>query len=277
MKMKKHEIEQCNLCGKSQSKLKYQVDGFDIVQCTDCSLIYLKNPLSITGEQELYDDYYKISFSQDYHRNSADPGLKTLWEINEQRVQMIKTIILNGKLLDVGSGQGFFLYHAQQHGFSVTGVDVSSRAVEFCEQTFHINVHLQNINQDFNPGEKFDVITMWHILEHVSDPLGFVKRLHQYLSPQGKLIIEVPNINSVKFRFASGQNRWIGGNHPRHHKYFFSWKTLRHLLSKAGYDSVEKLNLNYDLSKHSLPKRTVKKFLKRANLDSFLNAQAFGK
>lgn len=274
--MKQNEIEQCNLCGESGSRLKYQVDGFNIVQCANCSLIYLKNPLSITDEQELYDDYYKISFSQDYHCDSAEPGLKTLWEINEQRLQMIETFIPGGKLLDVGSGQGFFLYHAQQHEFSATGVDVSSRAVAFCEQTFHINVHLQNINQDFDLDEKFDIITMWHILEHMSDPLGFVKRLRQLLLPHGRLIIEVPNINSLKFRLASRQNRWIGGNHPRHHKYFFSWKTLRHLLSTAGYDSVEKLNLNYDLSKHSLPKRIVKKLLKRVNLDSFLDAQASG-
>lgn len=276
MKMEKVEVERCILCGENRSKLKYQVDGFDVVQCSNCNLVYLKNPLSIADEQELYDDYYKISFSQDYHRDSAEPGLRTLWEINDQRVKMIKTIIPVGKLLDVGSGQGFFLYHAQQHGFSVTGVDVSSRAVAFCEQTFHIKVHLQNINQDFNFDEKFDVITMWHILEHVSDPLGFVKRLRQFLAPQGRLIVEVPNINSLKFRLASAQHRWIGGNHPRHHKYFFSWKTLRYLLRKAGYDSVEKLNLNYDLSSHSLPKRMMKKLLKRASLDSFLNAQASG-
>ena len=276
MKMEKIEVARCNLCGESRSKLKYQVDGFNIVQCATCRLIYLKNPLSIAAEQELYDDYYKISFSQDYHRNSAEPGLRTLWEINDQRVQLIKNLFPEGRLLDVGSGQGFFLYHARQHGFSVTGVDVSSRAVEFCDQTFHIKVHLQNINEDFNFDEKFDVITMWHILEHVSDPLGFVTRIRRLLSPQGRLIIEVPNINSLKFRLASARHRWIGGNHPRHHKYFFSWKTLRQLLKKAGYDSVEKLNLNYDLSKHSLPKRFVKKFLKHANLDSFLNAQASG-
>ena len=274
--MEKVEVARCNLCGESRSILKFQVDGFDIVQCTNCSLIYLKNPLSIIGEQELYDDYYKISFSQDYHHNSVEPGLRTLWEINDQRVKMIKTIIPGGRLLDMGSGQGFFIYHAQQHGFSVTGVDVSSRAVEFCEQTFHIKVNLQNINEDFDLDKKFDVITMWHILEHVSDPLGFMKRLRQYLSLKGKLVIEVPNINSLKFRLASAQHRWIGGNHPRHHKYFFSWKTLRHLLRTAGYASVEKLNLNYDLSSHSLPKRTVKKLLKRASLDSFLNAQASG-
>lgn len=274
--MENRDGKKCKLCGEIRSKLKYQVDGFDLVQCANCGLISLRNPLSLADEHDLYDDYYKISFSQDYHRNSAEPGLKTLWEINEQRVQMIKTIMTGRKLLDVGSGQGFFLYHAQQHGFSVTGIDVSSRAIEFCKQAFRINVQLQNINQDFHLDEKFEIITMWHILEHVSDPLVFLKQIRRLLSPQGRLIIEVPNINSLKFRLASPQHRWVGGNHPRHHKYFFSWKTLRHFLKKAGYDSVEKINLNYDLSKHSLPKRFAKKFLKHVNLDSFLDVQASG-
>lgn len=276
MSLKKDTIEQCNLCWSHRSEPKYQVDGFTIVQCVDCGLVYLQNPLSIADEPTLYDDYYQIRFGQDYHRHSAEPGLKALWEINEQRVRWIRTNFSGRNLLDIGSGQGFFLYHAQQHGFSVTGIDVSSRAVQFCEQAFHIYVHLQNINQEFELDEKFDVITMWHILEHVSDPLGVARRIRQLLTPHGRLMIEMPNINSLKFRLASRQHRWIGGNHPRHHKYFFSWKTLRQLLEQAGYDSVEKVNLNYHLTKHSLPERMVKRLLKRANLDSFLDAQAYG-
>lgn len=275
MKKKDFEMKTCNLCGGEESIPKYQVDGFNIVQCIDCDLVYLKNPLPVSEEQKLYDNYYQIRFGTEYHQNSNEPGLKTLWEINDQRVKLIKSLFPKGKLLDIGCGQGFFLYHAQQENFAVAGIDVSSQAIEFCKQTFHIKVYLQNISQDFKLDEKFDVITMWHILEHLSDPLGFLKKLHRNLSPEGILVIEVPNIHSLKFLLASNENRWIGGNHPRHHKFFFSWETLRNLLINAGYHLVKRLNLNYDLSKNSIPKKLLKGFLKKMDMDSFIDVVAF--
>ena len=275
MEKKNLEISTCNLCQGKKSKLKYQVDGFNVVQCIDCGLVYLKNPLPIADEPELYNNYYNIRFGKDYHQNSDEPGLRTLWEINNERIKLIKSVRFQGKLLDIGSGQGFFLFHAKQEGFSVTGIDVSSQVVKFCEQTFQIKVYFQNVNQHFSLDEQFDIITLWHILEHLSDPLEFLKKIQNNLTPRGILIIEVPNIKSLKFLLASDPNRWIGGNHPRHHKFFFSLKTLSSILQKAGYSPVKRLNLNYDLSKNSLPKKFVKKLLKRMDMDSFIDVMAF--
>lgn len=265
----------CNLCGGTEAKQKYQVENFYIVQCVNCGLVYLNNVVNISREQDLYENYYEKSFSDDYRWNSPDTGLRRLWEINNQRLAAIKKICKPGKLIDIGCGQGFFLKHMKDDGFSPTGIDLSGRAVKFCRQNLGLTANQQNINNGFNSDEKYDTVTMWHILEHLSDPVGILKNSRNLLNKDGVLIIEVPNIISLKFLLASDKNRWIGGNHPRFHKYFFSNKTLIHLLKIAGYSRIKKLNLNYNISSDSLLKKSIKPILNRFDLDSFISIYAY--
>ena len=221
------EIARCYLCNGSTLKEKYRVDGFRISACRSCGYVFLRNPDAQVEGEDLYDGYYGSSYHEEYQRDSNDPGLKRLWAINEHRITYLKKRFKTASILDVGCGQGFFLKHAMDNGYQVCGVDISQRAVEFCRQHYPFEVVQQNINLGLNFEQQFDVITMWHLLEHLADPAAALISVKNCLKPGGVVLIEVPNIHSLKFMLSSDQNRWVGGNHPRYHRHFFSFKTLK--------------------------------------------------
>ena len=130
------------------------------------------------------------------------------------------------------------------------------------------------LNLDLNFEQQFDVITMWHLLEHLSDPAAALFHAKKCLKPGGYMIIEVPNIHSLKFLLSSDQNRWIGGNHPRYHRHFFSYKTLKRLLTKTGFSQVNQLPLTYVISNFSWLKKRTKRVFNRIHLDSFITVIA---
>ncbi|MFX0141550.1 MAG: class I SAM-dependent methyltransferase, partial [Candidatus Hodarchaeota archaeon] len=196
-------------------------------------------------------------------------------QLNEQRLQWIQRIKPKGSVLDIGSGRGYFLYHASQMGYKVKGFEISPLAVKYCEKHFHIKTTIQNIENGVNLNHKYDIITLWHVLEHLSNPLKVLTNLKLLLADNGILFIEVPNINSLKFLLSPRSKKWIGGDHPRYHRFFFSARTLSQLLSIAGYKNIKRKTTTYNLSHHKKIKILLKQSLKLFDLDSFINVYAY--
>lgn len=137
----------------------------------------------------------------------------------------------NGKLLDYGCGAGGFLDRMKQFGWNVTGMDISPAAVEQCRQQ-GLNVTVgNNPAQQFAPAT-FDVITMWHVLEHVPSPTDTMQQINTILKPNGKLIMALPNIDSWLFKWLG--YCWFPLELPRHLTHF-SKKTAIEILEKTGF------------------------------------------
>lgn len=266
-----NKVDRCIFCGSADSDIKFRVDGFNIVKCRGCGLSYLQNPLPVTSDSDTYHTYYESSGQYDYSPDSPQQAIRELWEINEQRIAMIRGYKSGGKLLDIGSGRGHFLYHAKRAGFDVMGMEISSLASGFCESEYDIKVHVHNVEEEMNPGDRYDIITMWHVLEHFMDPEQVLRNVRTHLSENGVLFVEVPNVQSLKFLLSSGSGKWVGGNHPRHHRYFFTRRTLAMLIEKAGFGSVQVYRAPYRLGRDSRIKSFSKKLLKSLDLDSFIN------
>ncbi|MEE4310502.1 MAG: class I SAM-dependent methyltransferase [candidate division KSB1 bacterium] len=266
-----NNVDRCILCGSTDSSIKFRVDGFIIVKCRGCGLNYLQNPLPVTGDSDTYHTYYESSGRYDYSPDSPQQAVKDLWEINEQRIAMIRGYKSGGKLLDIGSGRGYFLQHAKCTGFDVAGVEISSLAAGFCEREYDIKVHVRNVERGLELDDRYDIITMWHVLEHFMDPGQVLRNVRSRLTENGVFFIEVPNVRSLKFLLSSKPGKWVGGNHPRHHRYFFSGRTLSMLVRKSGFESTEIQRTPYSLGRDSRIKSLSKKLLKTLNLDSFVN------
>ncbi|HMC66442.1 MAG TPA: class I SAM-dependent methyltransferase, partial [Gemmataceae bacterium] len=137
-----------------------------------------------------------------------------------------------GRLLDFGCGGGSFLERMHRQGWRVTGIDVSAEAVERIRTELDLQAVLGTLpHPDLQP-ETFDVITMWHSLEHVHAPRTVLREAHRLLAPGGKLLVAVPNIDSLPFRWFGRD--WLGLDLPRHLTHFAPW-TLRLMLERTGF------------------------------------------
>jgi SAM-dependent methyltransferase len=135
------------------------------------------------------------------------------------------------QLLDIGFGSGTFLELAARSGFAVHGMDVSATAVRLVRERSGLDVRQGDIGSDSWPGLRFDFVTMFHVLEHLTDPARGIGYAASLLKPDGSLIVQVPNIASLQARVFG--LRWYGFDVPRH-VINFSPQALGLLLDRAG-------------------------------------------
>ncbi len=139
-----------------------------------------------------------------------------------------------GRLLDVGCGNGEFLEMASRHGWEVIGVDFDQAAVSVAKSRGLIILHGGIDVIDSN--EKFDFISLNHVIEHVYDPLKLIQSCYALLNDGGTLWLETPNIDSIGY--ALYKSNWRGLEPPRHIM-LFNKAALSEMLLKSGFVSVE--------------------------------------
>lgn len=144
-----------------------------------------------------------------------------------------------GKLLDIGAGTGDFLVVAQQHGWDITGIEPSEKAKNIAKGK---GVRLVDSLQDV-PSHSMDVVTMWHVLEHVPDVEAQITELKRIVKPDGVLVIAVPNYKSHDAVYYGAY--WAAYDVPRH-LWHFSKTSIKKLFGKQGIDLVEILPMKFD-------------------------------
>ncbi len=158
----------------------------------------------------------------------------------KNKLNLINSLQPNkGKILDIGAGTGEFLFVAQQNGWNTTGVEPSEKAkkiainkgVSFVEALAQLENHT------------FDVITMWHVLEHVPDLNHQIKELKRLLKPSGYLIVAVPNFNSFDAQHYG--KFWAAYDVPIHF-WHFSKTAIQKLFQKEQMELVKILPMKFD-------------------------------
>ncbi|QEL16205.1 class I SAM-dependent methyltransferase [Limnoglobus roseus] len=241
---------ECPLCGRNDAACVQEAQDptptageglwFAVVECRHCSLRYTNPRPDAASIGAFYPSDYKP------HRRPRKIQLAraTSWlgrfsGRSPERRGLLPWIGPPGRLLDFGCGGGSFLKRMADQGWQVTGLDAAVGAVQDVQESFGLKALAGTLpHDDLEPGS-FDVVTMWHSLEHVHDPLAILGEAYQLLAPGGKLIVACPNIESTSFRWFGPA--WFGLDLPRHLTHFTP-KTLRDALESAGY-AVESLRL----------------------------------
>lgn len=258
----------CPNCRCTDYKLCYTESPFQVIKCKKCKLVFLGNP---PDENTLYENYHEtteLDFDE-YSLASNSKHIAGLFAINRQRLKWILRTGKSGKLLDVGCGRGYFLKTMSDAGYDVAGMDVSMTAIEYVRKQFALQASNTTLDELVRGGEKYDVITMWHVLEHFIDPYDALNKIRQLLNDDGACFIEVPNLRSLKFLLA--KQKWQGGNHPKYHRTFFSNRTLRAALLKAGFTKSQRVPISYRLPEGSGIFGLIKPGLNLMGMDSFLD------
>lgn len=136
-----------------------------------------------------------------------------------------------GSVLDVGCGRGFLLRVFQQNGFDVTGTELSNVACRYAREVLGIPVRVGLLEQLHFPDNIFDVVVMWHVLEHISDPRPTLVEIARILRPGGIFLVGVPNFASPEARLTKAD--WFHLDIPRHLSHHTP-KSLKQALATAG-------------------------------------------
>lgn len=141
---------------------------------------------------------------------------------------------VGGKLLEIGCGSGRKLAYLKKFGWDVEGVDFDSTAVEIARHR-GLNVRLGELEEQTYSENIFDAVVSSHVLEHVPEPIGFLKECHRILKPGGQLVFTTPNAGSYGHQIFRSQ--WRGLEPPRH-LHVFSEDSLRYAAAIAGFQNI---------------------------------------
>lgn len=216
-------------------------------KCSNCEIHFL-HPYQTDDEiKEFYDGEYRREYTdENYHFDSIkkETFIKFLPEA-KQRVDRVKKLVSkNDDILEIGCASGYFLETIKQDVSNVYGLELDKSNIEFCNK---INIIVKSELHSFNI--KFDKIFMFHVLEHINNPIEYLKNLKKYLKKDGLLFIEVPNnddallslYNIQEFRDFYYQNA---------HLWYFNDKSLNYVLDKSGYNIDINFIQRYGLSNH---------------------------
>lgn len=227
----------CELCGSDDSGLLFtakdlnqRMEGsFRVVRCRLCGLIYL-NPRP--GKEEMASWYpvdYYTGAPGAYTADKFEPGKK---ETTRRRLlKYIKT----GKILDIGCNNGEFLAGLKELGWDARGVEISPLAAQHAREKHGLDVTVADFADTHFGNEQFDVVTLWHTLEHLRHPLEALREINRIIKTGGLLALSLPNIDSFQARIF--KDKWFHLDVPRH-LFHFSPATLGILLEKTGFEAL---------------------------------------
>jgi len=195
------------------------------VKCRKCQLVYV-NP--IEKASRINDNYSEMeNIDASIIRRSRLLATKS-------QVKLIKRYKSNTTLLDVGCGEGFFLFNASKAGYVTKGVELSRDAARYARKEFGMDVEAKPLEELQLVENHFDVVTLWVVLEHVPYPLPLLKEVHRMLKPGGLLAVSTPNVGSMLAKIL-GKRWW---EIRRVHINQFTTKTLMDILSNAEFKNV---------------------------------------
>ncbi len=238
----------CYHCGESahtflltgQDDLTGKPGNFTYVTCDGCGLVYQTPRLKIEHIGDWYDDDYIA------HRRKKNWGILTKFyqrgmdKHDREKDKLISryiTLNSDSRVLDVGSGSGSFLQRLrQQYNCSAGGIDFKDLSdLPFYEGVdFHQGLFYEAPHED----NSYDLVTMWHFLEHDYDPVQTLETAARTLKPDGRLVVEVPRLDCVTYKLFG--NRWPGVQAPQH-TVLYSKEMLTKFAERSGLEVVDYL------------------------------------
>ena len=185
---------------------KITKECFDYYRCSSCRLIFL-SPIPDDLGKYYPNDYYPIPSSKDEIARFA--------EYERYKIDIVKKFASGGKLLEIGPAYGSFIYLAKEAGFDAEAIEMDSNCCKFISESIGARVICSNDPYEaLQKVANYDVITLWHVIEHLPDPWKTLEAIAKKLQPGGILLIAAPNPEAFQFRILG--RFWPHVDAPRH-------------------------------------------------------------
>lgn len=239
----------CPWCGSEKAQISLWLrdefltkEDFHICECLNCGLLYtMPRP-----DKDKIGDYYK---SEEYysHQENKKGFIPKVYERVKKtnlkhKYQLASKGINVGTLLDIGCGVGDFLHTAETHGWDCLGVEPSEDAKAIAQKRMKGKIISSEELETLSDGS-FDLITMWHVLEHVDDLKWQIAQLQRLVKPSGRVVIALPNYKSYDGQYY--KELWAAYDVPRHLNHF-NRNTLAKMFKTIGLELIKMDKLKWD-------------------------------
>ena len=249
----------CNVCGSVKRHSFNEAGGLGLVQCPECGFVYVYPKPEATELKALYGEtYFRNDQSSVVGYSDYISDEVNIRRTARRRIKALSRYIPSGKLLDVGCAMGFFLDEAKTLGWQVSGIDVSGFGVNYARSHFGLDVFHGELTELAVAEASFDLITMWDVIEHVSDPSAYIRQAAKLLRPGGCLSLSTPDVESLPAKIYG--KRWVGYKLSTEHVSYFSLRTLKRLLEEEGFELVSSGHVGETCPGTTIPRSLVPLF-----------------
>lgn len=245
------EDVRCCVCGNtnpSDFKINYQKEDFSVIECNKCSFTFVP---PYFRKQISYGNYKDDSVANAVRNGNNWVKI----ERHKLRYDLIKKYKSNGSLFDLGAGWGHFMLTGQQLGYDVYGIEISEQPYLYSKNDLKLPVdHIDFF--DMKEDKKFDIVTMWDVLEHIDKADDVIEKCARITSKNGIIVIQVPQIDSYFAKKHRDNWKMMSLDHVN----YFGKKTITQLLETHGY-KVETIKSSFEIKLFIM--YTILPFLKR--------------
>jgi SAM-dependent methyltransferase len=233
-----HRLEQpgrveCPLCAASAWRTVLNKEFLHVVACDACGLQFVNPPPSAFELERLYSKDYFLKGEGTEGPDDFD-RLKTATAA--LYLQRLQRIVPGGRLLEIGCGRGQLLQEARRRGFVPAGIELSPHAAAVANRALGPGTVAVG-GYDTLDGTKatYEAAVLVDVVEHVPNPVTLLDAIHRVLEPEGTLLLVTPSVTSLTSRLLG--RRWM--EYKPEHLCYFSPRTMRMALEKAGFESIE--------------------------------------
>jgi 2-polyprenyl-3-methyl-5-hydroxy-6-metoxy-1,4-benzoquinol methylase len=234
-------VPSCNLCGSGPEewKIVFPLNAKQaLVRCSNCTLLF-NNKQRIDFENVYPDEYFDANENIQsgggfYEYSSLDIAIRRMYRFAHDFIMANSKEAAAVKILDIGCSFGFFLKQFKgEKRFQTVGIELNKLAAK------HAELHTSRVYgipfEEFIGEADFNYITSFEVIEHVLNPLSFMKKVRGMLSPGGYAVLATPDAGSLYFKILG--RRWPA-IHPDVHNHYFSEDTIRRLAYESGFAVV---------------------------------------
>jgi len=264
-------VKKCAICGKKHFETLSEKDRYGLKIntqiCKSCGLVFTNPRFNKKTLSKFYDEEYRSLYS-----GGKTPS-KIFWSEQVKHGRDIFRILSkfkkmeNKSVIEIGTGAGGILKNFQEKGNSILGIDLGSEYLDFGRKK-GLTLFKGDINYLIKKGIKSDIIIYSHVLEHVSDLKGELRKIKKILNPGGLLYIEVPGIKNLEKSCGMDFLSML----QNAHLYYFTLNTLRNLLETNGFSCIygnEEIKSVFKINKES-SKRIENDYFKTINYLNFI-------
>ncbi len=237
----------CKLCENiTQYEIKssgFENDNrlYEVHICSECGMgITYPQP-----SRSQIDRLYSAEKYRDHQSRFILPIEKLVRFFRKARKKQIEYFIKNGRILDLGCGRGIFLLTMKAGGWETHGLELNEETAQYAREGLVLDIKTVSLREAKFADNYFDVIVIWHVLEHLSDPIETIEECRRILKSGGLLVVAIPNFESFQAKISG--SHWFHLDIP-YHLYHFTLKNLKLVLEKNSFKIVKTRHFSFEFN-----------------------------
>ena len=227
----------CKICLSETSKIHNKLrdsNDYNVVKCQKCHTVQLDHFPEIEEDKHFYNENMQAKWVQEINLESIENKLK---DDTIRRVEFIQCLLnKSGVVADIGTGYGFFVKEALKKGIDIDGYEIGDQRRALAESVTGKTIYNNNLLEGDQKLERsYDLITLFQVLEHISEPKLFLKKIYENLNVGGKIIIEVPNHTDWMIKECKNYEDFY---YQRAHLFYYEAASLTSLLDSLDFKKV---------------------------------------